>query len=245
MKLFYDLHLHSCLSPCGGDDMTPYNLAAMCALAGLQVVALTDHNTIGNCEAFCRAAEGFSLLALPGMELCTAEEVHVICLFPTLAAAAAFSANLDRVTSWGQNDVPIFGRQVLMDWGDGVLGEDPRLLAGASGMGIYDVVPAVTALGGFCYPAHLDRDSFSLLSNLGLWDPEMGFTMAEGSLRCPPDFWQRSDLFGVGHLTGSDAHYLHQIPDAVHQLDVSVKTPEGVLACLKNHSCVSTKNHVE
>lgn len=71
MKYYYDLHLHSCLSPCGSEDMTPANLAAMCALAGLDIVALTDHNTCGNCAAFCRAAEERDLLALAGMELCT------------------------------------------------------------------------------------------------------------------------------------------------------------------------------
>ena len=58
MKYYYDLHLHSCLSPCGSEDMTPVNLAAMCALAGLDIVALTDHNTCGNCAAFCRARSG-------------------------------------------------------------------------------------------------------------------------------------------------------------------------------------------
>ncbi|MEG2988601.1 MAG: PHP domain-containing protein, partial [Oscillospiraceae bacterium] len=73
MKLFYDLHMHSCLSPCGGDDMSPANLAAMCALAGLQVVALTDHNSVGNCRSFCAAAQARGLLALPGMELSTVE----------------------------------------------------------------------------------------------------------------------------------------------------------------------------
>ena len=87
---FYDLHLHSCLSPCGGDDTTPADLAGMCALAGYQIVALTDHNTVGNCAAFCKAAEHYGLLALPGMELTTAEEVHVVCLFPDLDSAHAF-----------------------------------------------------------------------------------------------------------------------------------------------------------
>lgn len=91
MKLYYDLHLHSCLSPCGSDDMTPADLAAMCALAGLDVVALTDHNTAGNCAAFCRAAQRNGLLALAGMELCTREEIHMICLFPTVQAAEGFS----------------------------------------------------------------------------------------------------------------------------------------------------------
>ena len=88
----FDLHLHSCLSPCGSDDNTPANLAGMCALAGLDIVALTDHNTTGNCAAFCAAAERYGLLALPGMELTTLEEAHIICLFPDLACASAFDA---------------------------------------------------------------------------------------------------------------------------------------------------------
>ena len=86
-KLAFDLHLHSCLSPCGSNDMTPANLAGMCALAGLQVVALTDHNTTGNCAAFAQAAARHGLLAIPGMELCTREEVHMVCLFPKLENA--------------------------------------------------------------------------------------------------------------------------------------------------------------
>ena len=90
MQLYYDLHLHSCLSPCGSEDMTPANLAAMCALAGLEVVALTDHNTTGNCRAFCQAARAWGLLPLAGMELCTQEEIHLICLFPDPDQAEAF-----------------------------------------------------------------------------------------------------------------------------------------------------------
>ena len=89
MKLYYDLHLHSCLSPCGDGEMTPANLANMCALAGLDAVALTDHNTAGNCAPFLAAAARRGLTALPGMELCTREEIHVICLFPALDAAQA------------------------------------------------------------------------------------------------------------------------------------------------------------
>ena len=94
----FDFHLHSCLSPCGSEDMTPSNLAGMCALAGYDIVALTDHNTVGNCAAFCQAADRYGLLALPGMELTCREEVHVVCLFPDLPSypeyAAAFEAAL-------------------------------------------------------------------------------------------------------------------------------------------------------
>ena len=89
MKCYYDLHLHSCLSPCGQEDMTPADLAAMCALAGLDVVALTDHNSAGNCAAFLKAAASHGLLALPGMELTTEEEIHVLCWFESLEGAEA------------------------------------------------------------------------------------------------------------------------------------------------------------
>ncbi|MFQ7857035.1 MAG: PHP domain-containing protein [Flavonifractor plautii] len=125
MKYYYDLHLHSCLSPCGSEDMTPANLAAMCALAGLDIVALTDHNTCGNCAAFCRAAEERGLLALAGMELCTREEIHVVCLFPTPHHGEEFEAYVSRRLPPLSNHPAVFGHQIYMDAGDLVLGEDP------------------------------------------------------------------------------------------------------------------------
>ena len=88
----YDLHLHSCLSPCADDDMTPYNIAGMAMLLGLQLLALTDHNSAKNCPAFFSACREYGLVPVPGMELCTAEEIHLICLFPSLADAMAFDA---------------------------------------------------------------------------------------------------------------------------------------------------------
>ena len=92
MRLTYDFHIHTALSPCGDNDMTPANLAGMAALAGLDAIAVTDHNSCGNCAAVLEAAKGSGLLVLPGMELCTAEEAHVVCLFPALEGALAFEA---------------------------------------------------------------------------------------------------------------------------------------------------------
>ena len=91
MKLYYDLHLHSCLSPCGDNDMTPYNLVHMAALQGMQMIALTDHNSCLNCPAAMEVGMQTGLLVIPGMELCTAEEAHVVCLFPALEPAMFFS----------------------------------------------------------------------------------------------------------------------------------------------------------
>ena len=236
-RFAFDLHMHSCLSPCGGEDNTPNNLAGMCALAGLEVVALTDHNTAGNCAAFCRAAERYGLLALPGMELTTAEEAHVVCLFPDAAAAEEFGALVRKRLPGVKNKAAIYGAQVLMDEEDRVLGEEEILLAGASSVGIYETAALARSFGGVAYPAHIDRPSFSLLANLGLWDPDMGFSLAEVSQNCPPELFDRKDLRGVPHITACDAHYLDQIPDAHQYMELPERTPKAVLTWLRAGIC--------
>lgn len=233
MKVYYDLHMHSCLSPCGSEDMTPANLAAMCALAGLNVVALTDHNTCGNCAPFCRAAAERGLLALPGMELCTSEEIHVVCLFPTLDRAEHFSAYVASRLSPGENDPAIFGPQLYMDEYDQVLGEEPALLANATQIPLSEIPALAAEYGGFAWPAHIDRPSFSLLGVLGVWDPDLDFPLAELSHNCPPDFPSRRDLRGLRFISNSDAHYLDQVYEPEHAMDLPEPTPEAVLHWLK------------
>ena len=83
-KYYYDLHIHSCLSPCGDDDSTPNSIAGMGELNGLQIMALTDHNTCKNCPAFFKACKNHGILPVAGMELTTAEDIHAVCLFPNL-----------------------------------------------------------------------------------------------------------------------------------------------------------------
>ena len=92
MNLFYDLHIHSCLSPCGDEDMTPANIAGMAMVKGLDLIALTDHNSCRNCPALLAAAEEYGILAMPGIEVTTAEEVHAVCLFDNLEAALEFDS---------------------------------------------------------------------------------------------------------------------------------------------------------
>ena len=234
MKLTFDLHFHSCLSPCGDSAMTPASIAGFCRLAGLDVAALTDHNTCGNCAAFCRAAQAYGIMGLPGMELCTAEEVHVVCVFPRLRQAEAFEAEVRRRLQPIRNRPKVFGRQLLMDEEDRVLGEEELLLAGASQVPLHEVRELAERFGGAAWPAHIDRPSFSILSNLGLWMPELGFSRAEISSRCPADFRaSRPDLTGVSLIRGCDAHYVEQIADAHQAMEVPEATPEAVICWLR------------
>lgn len=230
---FYDLHMHSCLSPCGGDDATPADLAGICALSGYQIVALTDHNTVGNCAAFCKAAAHYGMLALPGMELTTAEEVHVVCLFARLEEAHAFGEYVRAHLPPIANRPDFFGRQILMDEEDHILGEETALLMGATDIPYCSVNALVQSYGGAAFPAHIDHSSFSLSSNLGLWIPEAGFHFAELSHTCPEGFTSRPDLAGVRFISNSDAHYLHEVPDPRHTLLLEEYSPQFIINMLK------------
>ncbi len=171
MKYYYDLHLHSCLSPCGDMDMTPNNLVNMAKLLGLDLIALTDHNTSLNCEAAMKVGDAVGVLVIPGMELTTAEDIHAVCLFPTLEKALAFSAYVDENRIKVKNKARIYGRQVIMNEDDEEIGEIEHLLIPASFIGISEAYAKVKEFGGVCYPAHIDRDSLSILSVLGEIDP--------------------------------------------------------------------------
>jgi len=234
MKLTYDLHIHSCLSPCGAEDMTPANIAGMAMLAGLQVIAVADHNSCLNCPAVSRAAEELGLLAVPAMELTTQEEVHVLCLLPDLERAAEWSAFVRKTLPDLRGDNRFFGEQLIRDHEDNVIGREERLLASASDIGIYDVHRFVDELGGIAIPAHIDRTSFSLLSNLGLYDPEMGFTMAEVTLDADRVTLRRQPgLSDLPFLADSDAHDLFAIRDASLTINPDEATPAGIVRWLR------------
>ncbi len=233
MRLYYDLHIHSCLSPCGAEDMTPNNIVNMSLLAGLQVIAVADHNSCRNCPAVCRAAERAGLLAVPAMELTTAEEVHVLCLLPDLDRAAEWSDYVRERLPDLRGDNRFFGEQLVMDERDEVTGREERLLASASDIGIYDVHRLVAELGGIALPAHIDRSSFSLLSNLGFYDAEMGFTLAEVSFQGDRAALRRQPgLEELPFLSNSDAHDLFAIRDASMLLEPREATPAGIIAWL-------------
>lgn len=234
MNYAFDLHLHSCLSPYGGEDMTPNNIADMCAASGYDIVALTDYNSCGNCAAFQAAAEKRGLLAVPGMELCLREDAHVICLFPSLEQALAFEAEVRPKLTDLENDPDIFGSQLLADENGQVTGSDSAFLVGSCDIGAYEIVPLAAQYGGVAFPAHLNRDSFSILSNLGLWDADMGFTLVEVTPDCPDSFFTDTPgLADLRHITGCNARTLDQIPPYRQMMELPERTAQAVIDWLR------------
>ena len=233
-EYFYDLHLHSCLSPCGDMDMTPNNLVNMAKLLGMDVIALTDHNTCLNCEAAMKVGEEIGLLVIPGMELTTSEDIHAVCLFPTLEKALAFSQYVDENRIHIRNKAEIYGRQVIMNENDEEIGEIEDLLLPGSFIGMYDAYRKAQEFGGICYPAHIDRDSLSILSVLGEIDPWCGFRTAElADISRLLELREKHPILDcMNIITCSDAHYLENMRDAQNTLTLPELTREAVIAYL-------------
>ena len=152
-KYYYDLHIHSCLSPCGDDDSTPDSIAGMGELNGLELMALTDHNTCKNCPAFFEAAKRHGILAIAGMELTTAEDIHMVCLFKNLESALAFDEAIESRRILIPNREDIFGNQLICDGEDNIIGTEPHLLSNATTVSIDEAPSLVERYGGICYPA--------------------------------------------------------------------------------------------
>lgn len=221
-KFTYDLHIHSCLSPCGDNDMTPANIAGMAAVKGLDIIAVTDHNSCKNCGPVLKMAEFYGITAIPGMELCTAEEVHVLCLFPDLYSAMDFDSYVYEKMLKIPNKEHIFGEQLLYNENDEVIGKEPNLLICNTSIRFDDVYELTEEHQGIMIPAHIDKTANSLIANLGFVPPDSRFTCAE--IKNPANLSELETsnpyLKECRIISSSDAHYLEHI----NEPDLTIET---------------------
>lgn len=162
-----DLHIHTALSPCAEREMDPPRIFSRAREAGLKIIAITDHNSTGNLPAFLSSPPP-DLWVIPGMEVQTREEVHLVCLFPALEPAMAWGEMVKKSLPPVVNRPEYFGQQMLVDEEGNCIGEEKILLLNSTAFSLEEVVAQVAALGGLVYPAHIMRPSFSLLSQLGM-----------------------------------------------------------------------------
>jgi 3',5'-nucleoside bisphosphate phosphatase len=217
LKLFRaDLHLHTALSPCGSDEMTPPAIVAWAMDRGLDMIAVSDHNAAGNIRAVQQAAEDFGgrLTVIPGVEITSVEEVHVVGLFPDVDTAELVGAKIRGMLDTADAQYySFFGEQQLLDAEGCETGRETATLAGATPLDLSETVKLIHSLGGLAVAAHVDRKAFSVFSQLGFFPPEAEFDAIELSKHAArkPENLPGFVALGLPVTKGSDSHYTEEI----------------------------------
>jgi len=242
IPVYYDFHIHSALSPCGNDDMTPNDIVGMAVLNGLDLIALTDHNSLSNAASVVKAAQavkaltGNELIVLPGIEVSTAEEVHVLCLFSDIDSAIRFENDLSPFFSTLSNRVEIFGNQLIFNENDEIVGEAERMLIAPTLISFDKLYKLTHKNDGAFIPAHIDRDTFSVLSNLGFLPPHLDINTVEisiggverGFLEANADKYTDKKI-----VFSSDAHELWSISEKEHFIMLPERTAKAAIDYLR------------
>ncbi len=234
MKHLYDLHLHSCLSPCGDNDARPAEIAGMGALGGLSLMALTDHNSCRNCPAFFEACRAYGVVPVAGMELTTAEDIHVVCLFRELDAALAFSDTIHERLMPIKNKPEVFGDQIVSDSDGNDIGTEELLLISSTDISLEEAPSLCAEYGGVCFPAHIDRDANGIIAILGDIPPEPGFVCAEIHDKDKLEEYRENYPItrDLRFVANSDAHRLLDVGASGGELELSGETEEEIRASL-------------
>jgi len=249
MRISYDLHIHSALSPCAENDMTPGNIVGMSYLNGLDLIAITDHQSCANVRsalaaaALMRAENGTAPVIIAGMEIECAEGFHLLAYFPDPDTADSFEEYLKGHRLIIPNRPEIFGMQYLFDKYDEICGTVPDLLLTAVDLSSNQIANSVKAAGGFMVPAHVDRSSNSMIESLGCIPEEFEENTLELSKNCDPiRFLDRHpELNSYSFLINSDAHRLGDISDPgsileLPYLNQDIFNASGVVQALREKS---------
>lgn len=214
--LYYDFHIHSALSPCGDNDMTPNNIVNMAKICGLDAIAVSDHNSVRNVPAVMEAGKRVGIAVLPAMEVETEEGVHILTLYPDLSAAEEVANAVYSALPYIKNRPEIFGQQLIMDSDDNTVGIEEKLLISPCAISIDLLYSMVKSVGGLFVPAHIDRHSYSILTVLGFMPDNLGIKTVEISKNTTDVSAYldgRPELKKYKVLRNSDAHYLENISE--------------------------------
>ena len=224
-----DLHIHSVLSPCGEPEMTPNNIVNMAIIKELDFIAVTDHNSAKNLPAVMAVAKALAcematgLCILPGIEVTTREEAHILAYLPTLEAALELDALIYQHLPAVMNEKELFGPQYIMDENDNIIGEVDKLLISATDISVEQLWQIVADLGGIIVPAHIDRKSYSLISSLGFIPLDLDIKTCEVSKKETFDNVLKNYRFFKDYqfIHGSDAHQLEDIAEREYFLELA------------------------
>lgn len=234
MKFYYDLHIHSALSPCGDNAMTPNNIINMSYIKGLKVISVTDHNSILNVKPIMNLGKKRDILVIPGMEVTTKEDVHVLCYFHDLKLAKKFSDIIYQGMAEINNSKELFGDQFIFDENDNVIGEEKKLLTISTKYSLKEIDKMTQQFNGVLIPSHINKRVNSIISvlgdipgNLNLKTVELTSKEEEVSLN------EKYCIKKFKKIYNSDAHYLKDINEPINFLSCNTLTIETILNTLK------------
>ncbi len=232
-RLYCDLHIHSCLSPCGDGLMTPNNIVGMAFIKQLDAIAVCDHNSARNLPAMKAVADMMNVLLLPGMELTTREEAHMLCYFRSVEACVAFGEEIYAHLPPIPNNEKFFGRQQVMDAQDEEVAAEERLLISALDLSFEACAARIHAAGGLCVPAHINRGSSGVLNALGFLPGGARYDALEVSRQVAPP---ALDLSGWRLLESSDAHYLENILEPTFAIEARARSVDALFDAIAGKS---------
>lgn len=205
-----DLHIHTCLSPCGELNLSPRGIARTARERDIEIIGICDHNSAENIPALMEAGKRFSIQVIPGIEVTTKEEVHLLALFGRVEAAFDLQAKIYQHLP-GQNNPELYGLQVVVNEEGEVLNFNERLLIGATTLSLEETVSLIHEFGGLAIASHIDREGFSLISQLGFIPPGLALDGLEISPRLSLAEARKRFPEPYPLVTFSDAHDLKEI----------------------------------
>ena len=214
-KVRADLHVHTCLSPCGELEMTPVHIVERCKELGIGLIAVCDHNTAKNVQGVTAAAERTDLKVLAGMEVTTEEEVHILAIFDTTEQALELQKEVYGHLQPGENNDELFGMQVVANELDEVEAFEYRLLIGSTTLPLEEAVGIIHSIGGLAIASHIDRPSYSLIGQLGIIPDDLMLDGVEVSAK--GDMEAMLNYPGVNRfpiIRSSDCHSLKDMGQA-------------------------------
>lgn len=231
MQVKIDLHIHSCLSACADSDNTPCNIVNFASLIQDDIIAIADHNCMEQYAVAKKAAQKAQILVIPAMEVTTAEDIHLLCLFKTEASARKIQEIVHKGMPKYPLDYRIYNHQYLCDEQDLVYSEVTFLLNVACDKGIYELCELVNNCGGIPIPAHINRDSFSILSVLGEVPADLPVGTLEITADCPQEIKDKYADYNL--ICGSDAHELEQMARHEFTIELSEKSIDALFDALQ------------
>lgn len=231
MLLRVDFHIHTALSPCGDGDMTPNNIVNMAKIKGLDVIAITDHNSVENVAPCIEVGRSVGLIVIPGMELQTKEDVHIICLFRNQEDALSFQELVYAGLPKEENNERVFGEQLIFDAQDNIIGKNSRLLLTSTNISLDNAFYEVMKLGGAFIPAHIDKSANGIIENLGFIPDYLEIKTLEYKYMDKINKFLKAGILNSNYkfIKSSDAHYLLDILEEENEFECESKDIDYII----------------